>query len=173
MPFEPMRVVLSVILLFLLSGCKDGADPTVSGSMSDRLAFDVSYESAQSRFEVVLSNQTSRRLKLHVDPHQFHGRIVVTPVSGRAVEYLDAAFLPLFMTGIIDVPFHTLHSHKKINWVLPVSRLKDIHGNEVSVQALQGASVHATLDELAIISRSSNYISDNAKQVSGPITISP
>ena len=157
--------------MFLLAACNPAADPNTSGSLSDRLGLAVSYQSAESKFTVVLSNRTSRPLELHADPRQIHGRIIVTLPSGEAVEYLDSAFIPLLQTSIWEVPIHTLQPHASVTWALPISKLQDIHGNALSVQTLQGATVQAKLDEVAIVPRGGNHISDNAKQISAPITI--
>jgi len=157
--------------MFLLAGCNHAADPATSGALSSRLVLAVSYQSPESKLTVVLTNRTSDPLKLHVEPPQFHGRIIVTPATGKAVEYLDSAFFPAVLTSQLVVPIHILQPHATVTWVLPVSKLQDIHGNPLSMQTLQGATVHAKLDELAIVPSSGRHISDNAKQVSAPITI--
>jgi len=157
--------------IFLLAGCNHAADPITSGSMSSQLVLAVSYQSTESKFTVVLTNRTSDSLKLQLEPRQFHGRIVVTQPTGIAVEYLDSAFIPAVLTSQWVVPIHTLQPHATVTWVLPIFKLQDIHANPLSVQTLQGSTVHAKLDELAIAPPSGRHISDNAKQVSAPITI--
>jgi hypothetical protein len=139
--------------------------------MSDRLLLTVSYESSNSQFTLVLQNRSHSTLRVAVEPQQFHGRIIVTPAVGSPVEWVDSRFLTQLVTGIWGVPTHTLPPQGTITWTLPSFILSDIHGTTLDPQILSGATIHARLDEVAIVPSNAPWGSDNAKQVSMAVTI--
>lgn len=166
-----MNASLLTALLCLVVARACAHDSITPGAMSGKLVLSVSYEAAASRFNVVLRNQSGAPLTLCVEPQQFHGRIIVTPITARPTEYLDSTFHPLLLTSVWDVPVRSVQSSAEISWNLPLSRLCDIHGNKLPVDQLRGATVYATLDEIAVVPAQASYVSSNAKQISKPIMI--
>ncbi len=139
--------------------------------MSDRLLLTVKFEPGASRFNVALKNRSEETLSLRVEPRQFHGSILVTPKDGQAVEYWDSAFQQLLLTGIWAVPVQSLRPQAEITWQLSVSQLRALDDSKLDSHILRGATVHAVLEEVAVVPAHGSHIGNNAKQTSKPIKI--
>lgn len=166
-----MKTVAIAVLLMLMHAHLWAGDWTASGGMAERLALAVSYEPGGARFVVVLKNRSAETLSLQVEGRRFHGRFVVRAGGGEAVEYWDFAFRQLLLTGVWEVPVQSLRSRAEIRWEVPVSELRDLRGGKLAVERLRGASVHAVLEEAAVVPARGWHIGDNARQTSRPITI--
>lgn len=172
-----MNALRLIVLLLVLCVPAEASVWDTPGGVSDRLALTASYDLAKTEFTIILTNRSDGEVSVRVVPHRFHGRIVVAPHAGRTTEFLDAEFLQLLMTSEWMVAFRTLPPKGTITWVVPLSKLRDVHGHKLEERLLRGAAVHATLEEVAIVPPKGavppkgGYIASNAKQVSASLTL--
>jgi hypothetical protein len=166
-----MKAIYLAVFSVLICACNRSANFSTTGGMSNQLLLTSSYEPSPAEFKVVLRNQSHSTLKVAVEAHQYHGRIVVFSGNGNAVELLDSRFIPLLMTSIWEAPIQTLPPQGTIAWTLPASILCDIHSNPLDSQTLRGATVHAEMDEVAVVPSTGSWVSDNAKQISSAVTV--
>jgi hypothetical protein len=158
-----MKAVYLAVFGVLICGCNRSANFSTSGGMANELLLTSSYEPSVAEFKVVLRNQSHSTLKVAVEAHQYHGRIIVVSANGNTVELLDSKFIPLLTTGIWAAPIQTLPPQATIAWTLPASVLCDIHSNPLDSQTLREATVHAKLDEVAVVPSTGSWVSNNAK----------
>lgn len=168
---EPMRALIVAALMLIFWAHAHAGDPAKPGSMSDRFLLTIAFEPNASRFNLALKNRSEETLSLRVEPRRFHGSIVVTPSGGQAVEYWDSAFRQLLLTSVWAVPVQSLRPQAEITWQLSVFELRSLHDTKLDSHILSAATVHAVLEEVAVVPANGSHISNNAKQTSKPIKI--
>jgi hypothetical protein len=166
-----MKLHLVVALIFLVISGGYAADPNTSGGMSEILNLTMFFNVRSSQFLIVLRNTSTNSVDVQVQPTNFQGCIVVELRGKEPRKYYEKDFLPIMLTSEWIDPRQKMAPGAVIVWKLPVTDLRDIQENGLGLQELDGASVWAEVERLAVVPPNGNYIENNARQKSTRISI--
>jgi len=173
--FDHMNSAYVATLILFAYSCGYAGDPKAPGDMSDHLLLGIAFQprskTAAESFRITLQNKSTNDVMLQVQPNRFQGSIVLTSKGREPKEYYDKEFRRLLLTALWVDPFEKLPKGDAIVWNVPITNLRDVHDHRPILQELNGASAYATLKRVAIAPPSGSFISSNAKQTSGRITI--
>lgn len=164
---------LLLALLFLFAVTTHAGDPAKTGGMSDMLKMEITHSPKNATFEITLKNISGKDLRVKADPVNFHGSVVLVSHKGREMEYFEASYRTLLLTGALaPEPEQNLAAGASIAWSVPLSVLRDVHDNHFPAKGFSpGTKALARLDLLAVVPADRTYVENNARQASAKILL--
>ncbi|WP_395744306.1 hypothetical protein [Prosthecobacter sp.] len=170
--FMGCSFVLALLLHLTLSG--DFPAPDKKGGythlLSHSLVFEAGGNGSEPRFVATLTNSSTTKLKIIVNDKDFHATLRVKNRSGQEDEIFEKEYLNLLTTTMWSEPQIEMAPNQSITWVVPLSSLSTLHGNDVAHESLMGCTVVSDMHATVVPPRR-EYVGDNARQESKPILI--
>lgn len=170
-----MKFLLCTLIALMTASCGEpDGHPEVEGGMSRHLRLSVTYDLDANKagvFSVMVENVSQQDLLLNVNLARFRGTMTIVAADGREMTLYEKEYRHLLLTSTWDEPMERLAKGGNSVWKVPLTEMCDLGGREVTADAVEGSTVTAKLDLIAVVPADKTYVSSNACQKSAPVRI--